>query len=252
MKRAGKGLSIRRNSVMKFDEGKVLLMLTGILSGIVLSVFIVNTSTKPTVILTYQQYQKYNIEANELRSELKGLYKDMNDLDKKLKKYNSSSEKNKSVMDTLKKELHDVRLFYGSSKVEGPGLRITVDDRHDYIDNEEIMDYITHNSDLLRVVNELKNAGAEAISINGKRFFNKTAITCEGPVIMVNGEFIVPPFEILAIGDPEALQYSLSLPESHIAEMKSRGLFLKIEKKDSITIDGINHTNIIRYMKQSK
>lgn len=235
---------------MKFNEGKTLLLFTGILTGILLSAFIVNTTSKPAVILTYQQYQKYNREANELKAEIKGLYKDENNLENKLTNYYKSNQKNKSVTDTLKKELDEIKLFSGQSKVEGTGIMIVIDDRHDYVNNEEIMNYITHNTDLLRVVNELKNAGAEAISINEKRINERTAITCEGPVIMVNGEYIVPPFEILAIGDPEALQYALALPESHISQIKDRGLYVKIVKKDKITINDLTQKFTIEHIKK--
>ncbi|MCX7884114.1 MAG: DUF881 domain-containing protein [Caloramator sp.] len=234
---------------MKINEGKALLLFTGILTGILLSIFIINTTSKPAIILTYQQYQKYNSEANELKSEIKGLYKDKNDLVKKLSNYYKSNQKNKSVTDTLRKELDEIKLFAGKCKVQGTGIMIVIDDRHDYINNEQIMSYITHNTDILRVVNELRNAGAEAISVNGKRITDRTAITCEGPIIMVNGEYIVPPFEILAIGDPEALQYALSLPESHISLLKDRGLYVKIVKKDRITIDELSQKFTVEYMK---
>ena len=64
---------------------------------------------------------------------------------------------------------------------------------------------IVHDIDLMKIVNELKNAGAEAISINGQRIVTTSAIECDGNVIIVNGEKIAAPFEIKAIGLPEAL-----------------------------------------------
>lgn len=143
-------------------------------------------------------------------------------------------------------------MFAEDVNVEGPGIKVIIDDRRQYQDREEIMNYITHNTDLLRVVNELQNAGAEAISINGKRFYSRTSITCEGPVIMVNGEYIVPPFEILAIGDSEALLYSLSIPESHVSQLIARGLYVSIVKKDKIKIGKLENRYIPKYIKLSK
>lgn len=238
---------------MKFDEGKVLLLLSGLLLGIVITSFIVNTSISPTSFLTYQQYEKMSREVNELHSEIRGLNREYSDLSKKLGKYEGSGQGNKSVLDTLNNELKDTKLFYGYSTVYGPGIKITINDRHQNIyDNPDVMFDITHNWDLLYLVNDLKNAGAEAISINGKRIVGNTSITCEGLVIMVNGEYIVPPFEISAIGDPEALMYSLNLPESHYKDMESRKLYLKVERKDKIKIDPISTLNQIKYIKESK
>ena len=62
-----------------------------------------------------------------------------------------------------------------------------------------------HDIDVLSVVNELINAGAEAISINDQRWVANTAISCRGNTIDINGERIGAPFVIKAIGLPEYL-----------------------------------------------
>ena len=237
---------------MKINENKIILMLLGILTGIIITSLFLKSGKHSTIFLTYNQYQRMGIEEIELKSEIKGLYNEINDSEIKLRNYNGSSGKTKSVLDTMSKELETARLFSGASNVQGPGIKVTVNDRHNYTNSDDVMDYITHNSDLLLLISELKNAGAEAISINGKRIINTTSITCEGPAIAVNGEYIVPPFVILAIGDPSAMQYVLSLPESHYQEMKLRGLYLKVEKENIVKIDGIERNNNLKYMKQSK
>lgn len=47
---------------------------------------------------------------------------------------------------------------------------------------------VVHNTDLTAIVNMLRHANAEAISINGQRIIATSAITCEGSVIKINGE----------------------------------------------------------------
>jgi uncharacterized protein YlxW (UPF0749 family) len=239
---------------MKFNEGKALLMLSGILSGIVITSFMVNSSVSPTTFLTYQQYQNMSIENDQLKAEIKVLYKDLENLDQKLRKYDNSGQKNESVLETLKKELEEARLFYGSSTVEGPGMKIIVDDNHkdSYYDESDLWSSITHNTDLYYLVNDLKSAGAEAISVNGKRIISTSSITCEGPTIMVNGEYVVPPFEVLAIGDQSALQFSLTLPESRFKELEYRGLKLQVEKINNVKIPGIKPINQIKYISKSE
>lgn len=239
---------------MKINEGKALLLLSGILSGIVITSFIVNSSVSTTTFLTYQQYQKMSNDYNQLKAEIKVLYKDMGDLDQKLRKYDNSSEKNSSVLETLKTELEEAKLFYGTKTVEGPGVKILVDDnrKESYFDENDLWNSITHNTDLYYLVNDLKSAGAEAISVNGKRIISTSSITCEGPTIMVNGEYVVPPFEVSAIGDPSALQFSLTLPESRFKELEYRGLKLQVEKVDNIKISGIQLKNQPKYIKKAE
>jgi uncharacterized protein YlxW (UPF0749 family) len=236
---------------MKIDEGKALLLLSGVLAGIVISSFLLNTSFSPTTFLTYQQFQNLNTESNQLNIEVKGLYKELDELNQKLVKYDGSNEKSKSVVETIQEELKQASLFYGAVSVEGPGLKVIVDDnrKDSYIDESDLWNSITHNTDLYYLVNDLKNAGAEAISINGKRIINTTSITCEGPTIMVNGEYVVPPFEVLAIGDPDAMKFSFTLPESRFKELEFRGLQLIVEKKDKIVIDALNYKDDYKYIK---
>lgn len=223
---------------MKVDEGKILLLFSGILTGVVLTAFLINTKAKPIRFLTLREYQNTSAELNGLRVEIKGLYKEYGELNSKLYNYENGTNPDKNVIKTLEKELNDLRKFYGNSEVEGPGIKVTINDRYKnvYIDQDDLLNSITHDYDLRGVVNDLKAAGAEAISINGKRIHMDTAITCEGPIIEINDENVVPPFEILAIGDPDGLQYALSMEDSHYSVLKFRRLSLKQERLANIKI----------------
>lgn len=223
---------------MRIDESKLLLLFSGILTGIVFTAFLVNTKANPTRFLTLREYQDTSAQLNQLRVEIKGLYKEYGELNNKLYSYENGTNLNKDVIKALEKELEDLEKFYGNSNVEGPGIKITINDRHKpiYIDELDLYDSITHNTDLLYTVNDLRGAGAEAISINGKRITMNTAITCEGPIIEINNEVVVPPFEILAIGDPDGLLYALSLDESAYHSMKLRNLPVNTERLTNIKI----------------
>lgn len=237
---------------MKINEGKILLLLSGILVGIVIAILIVNKSLNPTTFLSYKDYEQMSLEANQLKIEIKGINNEINTLSDKLSIYENSDNQKKTITDTMKKELDDLRVTYGVSKIEGPGIILTINDRHkkQYLNSDDVLFSTTHDEDLLLVSKDLKNAGAEAISINGKRVIASSSITCEGPVIMINGQYIVPPFEIKAIGDPEALNYALTMEDtSRYKDLQIRGLQLKIEKKTNLVINGINNFDICKYAK---
>lgn len=227
---------------MKIDEGKVLLLLTGILTGIVVTSFLVNASAKPIRFLTFRQYQDMKIELNQVKAEVKGQYNEISELDKKLYGYKTGGSLSQNVVETQKKELNMIKKFYGNSDVEGPGIKITINDniKSQYLSDDDIYNSTTHNTDLLYSVADLRNAGAEAISINGQRILSTTSITCEGPTIEINSENIIPPFEILAIGDPDALFYAVSSQESHFEELRFRRLPLSVEIMNNIKIPGTN------------
>lgn len=78
----------------------------------------------------------------------------------------------------LSEELEKANTLLGHNEVSGQGLIITLKDANASKVVGNATDYIVHDGDLLEVVNALKNAGAEAISINDQRIINTTAITC--------------------------------------------------------------------------
>jgi len=127
----------------------------------------------------------------------------------------------------------------GLSEVKGSGIIIKLDDNRE-VNEEEVLDissFIVHDGDLRHIVNELFNAGADAISINGKRVVNTTAILCDGNIIRVNDEMVGVPIEIKAIGYPERLYYNVALrPGGYLKLMATDGVIVEIEKSEDITI----------------
>lgn len=98
-------------------------------------------------------------------------------------------------------QLRLLALRSGTSAVHGPGVEIVVDDApHAESDRYRVLDV-----DLQRLVNGLWRAGAEAISINGERLTNVSAIRHAGSAITVNFTSLRRPYRILAIGDRKTL-----------------------------------------------
>lgn len=223
---------------MKLDEGKLLLMLSGILSGIVITSLFIRTAASPSKVITYEQYQRVNQEYKQLVAEIKGLDNQYLELIKRLENYENAGGEKENIIDMLKNDLSDVKKFYGSTDVEGPGIIITIDDRHmaQYNYDDDLASYIVHDFDLRTIIAELKNAGAEAVSVNGIRIMDNSYILCSGPIIEADRRSIVPPFTILAIGDPAALQYALSLDSSHFHDLTRRKLPLKVTPMKNMII----------------
>ncbi|NLJ41265.1 MAG: DUF881 domain-containing protein, partial [Clostridiales bacterium] len=141
----------------------------------------------------------------------------------------------------IRRELHESRIMAGMLDLEGPGIEIILDDRK----RDTIMDhdpgmlgfYIVHDSDLLEVINELRAAGAEAISINGVRITGSSRISCGGPTINVGIEQrFAPPFVINALGDPEALAGYFHREDSIYNTLQFWGLRFDITKKDMVDV----------------
>jgi uncharacterized protein YlxW (UPF0749 family) len=124
--------------------------------------------------------------------------------------YRNKASESSDYAEVLSEQLSKAELLSGMLDVEGTGVILTLNDSKEKSDqNPE--NYIIHDDDLRKVVNELFASGAEAVSINGDRLISTSSIRCVGPVILINGNKYTPPFEIRAIGNPETLKAAVNL-----------------------------------------
>jgi uncharacterized protein YlxW (UPF0749 family) len=121
------------------------------------------------------------------------------------------AERKSEAADTLS-QLEAARMLAGVVPVEGPGIVVSMQDSQSAASSADVTNYIVHEQDVRLVVNELKAAGAEAMSINGQRLVSNSSIRCVGPTIIVNGIKSAAPFVITAIGDPDTLEGALNMP----------------------------------------
>ena len=113
----------------------------------------------------------------------------------------------------LQKQLTEQQIRAGLTALEGPGLVVTLDDNNSGLASapgEDANRYVIHYENLLYIVNDLRNAGAEGISINGQRIVVASEIRCVGNVILINTTRLAPPYEISAIGDPHTLEDAIN------------------------------------------
>ena len=154
----------------------------------------------------------------QLSDELVNLQRNYNELKSKydesqkvVEEYQNSSSTNNSLIASMKNQIDYLSLLSGTTDVKGEGVIITLSDGETPSDTSTRTDTLVHDSDVLTVVNELKAAGAEAISVNGQRIISTSAIRCVGPVIQVNYQKVAAPFEIKAIGNAQYLESAMNI-----------------------------------------
>lgn len=132
---------------------------------------------------------------------------------------NSADSGNNKVARTLTNELNQANFLAGLTDVQGPGLIVTLNDSKMQIAGGPPSALaipgapnLIHDTDINQTVNELKAAGAEAISVNNQRLISISPIRCAGPTIYVNNTPQTPPYTIRAIGDPVTLEKAMNLP----------------------------------------
>ena len=184
-----------------------------------------------------------NYEANSLRDEIlrykeryDNRFQELEEAEKELEQVREEATKNNSELEEAQQKITEGNKIIGTTEVTGPGVTITLTDGQGISTstlNPNAL--IVHDLDVLSVINELINAGAEAISINDQRWVLTTAISCRGNTIDINGQRIGAPFVIKAIGLPEYLA-GLERVGGYLEKMKQDGVGVSLEKSNSITI----------------
>ncbi len=154
-----------------------------------------------------------------------------------LKLREDASKNDQRAKETITK-LNDINKKLGLTEVSGPGIVITVSDASVKKDSNTL-DYsqlIVHDTDILHIINILKNAGAENISVNGQRIVSGTGISCIGVVILVNEEKIGSPYVISAIGNQDNLESAINMAGGIKDILKSYGIVIDVRREDNIKL----------------
>jgi uncharacterized protein YlxW (UPF0749 family) len=151
-----------------------------------------------------------------------------------------------SYMKRLLEELDAVKLKAGYTDVKGPGIILKLDDalvRKNM--NQDLSTLIIHDSDIKKLLSEIKNAGAQAISINGERIISTSETICAGPTILINNNKYPVPYTIKVIGNPDIL-YKKVDESDRMAYMRRDGIRVSIEKSKEIEINKYGNDDLNR------
>jgi uncharacterized protein YlxW (UPF0749 family) len=194
------------------------------------------TSTAGTT--TYKE-NKLRDEVLKVKEQYDSAYEELEKTETELEKEREIATSTDESSAPKQEELKEINTYLGLTDVEGSGVIVTLKDNTSTMSG--IAADLVHDGDLRAIVNELKNSGAEAISINGQRIVSTTAITCAGTVIKVNDEVVGSPFVIKAIGYQQMMTTSITRSGGYIYGLiNSYGIDVKVELSDKITIEKYN------------
>ena len=142
----------------------------------------------------------------------------------------SSTQKSAEAERQARKRADDLSILAGSAAASGPGVTLTIDDPDSKIDAAA----------LLNAVEELRDAGAEVIAINGSaRVVAQTYFLDDGNSVRVNSRELKRPFVIEAIGDPSTMAEAVRFRGGLADKVQSRGGTLNVSTSDKITITAL-------------
>ena len=190
-------------------------------------------SVKSNQILA--QYEKKSV--NEIIDELlveknnnESLKLRLQELQKEVDTFKAGETDIEKNVEALEQAALVARIKAGLETIKGSGLIITleagglksVEDRH-----------------IEELINELKASDVQALSVNDERIVSMSEIRKAGDYIMVNGNQLVPPYTIKAVGDPDNMERSLRLLEGVLEKFQYYEFIVNIKKDENVIIPAV-------------
>lgn len=161
-----------------------------------------------------------------------------------------ASGSDKKYQKVLQEQLSQSNITAGLAAVHGQGIIVTMQDSTQENNGNVNENYfLIHDEDILNVINELRDAGAEALSINGERILATTEFRCSGSVISVNNNRHSSPYTIKAIGSADDMYNALNMRSGVVESLAQWGITVDVKKQSDITIDAYKGTINYKYAK---
>lgn len=92
---------------------------------------------------------------------------------------------------------------------------------------------------LYNVLEELRNAGAEAVQVNGVRLTASSYFLDTTDGVEVDGQTLEAPYLWLAIGDPDTMTVALNIPGGALAGVRSEEGTTSVVSRDEVLVDAV-------------
>ena len=205
----------------------------------------------PRVRYTTQERTPLVQTAKDLQTEQDGLKARILELRAKIQTVETQGQGSAATVKDLNTQLQQARIAAGLIPLTGSGIVIQLDDSKEPVPpGGSQADYLVGSRDIRVVVEELWNAGAEAISVNGERLTTSTAIIDVGSSVLVNSAYLTPPYQVSALGAPDLYQ-KLSASPAFVDFVRARGagygIQISVAEPQSVDIPAFVGTVTLRY-----
>jgi uncharacterized protein YlxW (UPF0749 family) len=143
----------------------------------------------------------------------------------------TAGEREKVLIENARRELDGMRILLGLVAVEGEGVEISISDQDDQVGPDLLVD----------IIQELRDAGAEAIEVNGRRVVASTAFTGAPGALFVDGSAVAAPLRVAAIGARDTLAEALRIAGGvQDAVLARRGASIRIATRPKLRISSLH------------
>lgn len=126
--------------------------------------------------------------------------------------------------------LDTLGILAGTVEATGPGIILTLDGGEDAVSATTLID----------AMQELRDAGAEAMQVDDVRVVASTHFTDEGSSIQADGQTLTRPYTFTVIGDPQTLSSAMDIPGGITESVRGRGGRVSVTQQDEVSVDALH------------
>lgn len=236
-------------------KGIVIGAILTFLIGFILAVQISTTGgSDQGALVPLAKLKGYEARLTEASQEKEAALVQLKELEDRMTAIQQDKAGENSSIRTMVEENRKNKMAAGLTDVYGPGLTVTIKDPpyETDEDGQEFSLIAYHYECILNLVNKLKEAGAEAISINGERLVQTTEISLAGDNININGKATAQPYTVDAVGPSDTMEAAVTIRAGIVETMKELGLSVRTEKKEKIEIPRYSGVIDFRYARPAE
>ncbi len=130
-----------------------------------------------------------------------------------------------ALLESLVDEVNHLRVINGLVAVSGPGIELAIESPISVLDLHDL-------------INEVRNAGAEALALNGQRIVAWSAVGSDGEHVTVDGQPVHAPYRLEAIGHAQTLEVALNRPGGlvQLLQQARAGVSITVSRRDKVTL----------------
>jgi uncharacterized protein YlxW (UPF0749 family) len=175
---------------------------------------------------------------NGLQAASRRTEQDIRDLEATRDSLRDSNNKTATALKQAREQLTSLGVLAGTLAAHGPGVRITVTAPDSHLSLNYLLDGIE----------ELRDAGAEAMEINDTvRVVAQTSFEAATGGIDVDGKVLESPFTIDVIGDPEGLTTALRFPGGFVDDVSLDEGKVTIKESQNIEVTSLHKASRPQY-----
>jgi uncharacterized protein YlxW (UPF0749 family) len=173
-----------------------------------------------------------------LQQRARRLEAEISELEQARSELMSGADSTRTAIEQARARAETLGILAGTLPATGPGIRITISDSQSAVDASLI----------LNAIQELRDAGAEAIEVNDRIRLVAGSFVLNGQGgILVDGTLVVPPYTIDAIGDTQTLATAMRIPGGVVDEVTQKGGLVAVLERQSIAVESLRKPAAPRY-----